>query len=354
MATTTNDPSTTQYSGMDYNALTNLLGQKRQELGQRIADMPNVEANVRADMFGSDNVTKNLNTQEQSSIDQLFSYDQQVAQQYQQNPGLSATPGGRILDPYARELAKANREKSAATSLTDIRQKQQTRRDVIGESLANALKIAQAALDAKKAELEQLNSDRNFAWDVYKEKNKSSGGGGGQAALGTLMSALMGLQSANAAAAPKKSGQTVQKVGQNGQTKASLMSQIQKQNPGQQIHYTFNKDGTITYAVTGNDQNYVTSEQADPTTPNKMAAASIAAGAPASDVQQLMQYLGLTPQGTTYQTPAKRTTDFQAKISEAQAKINDWRNRQYLPEPEIQGYIQQMVEAAPELNGYIK
>lgn len=136
-----------------------------------------MESSLRESMFGNDSTMNNLNSQEKSKIDELFSHDQNVAQQYQQNPQLSTSPSGRVLDPYARELALSNRYKGTAGDLTTIRQGQQTRRDVIGDSLANALKLAQAALDHKKYELEQLQKDREFAWEVYKEKNKSTGGG---------------------------------------------------------------------------------------------------------------------------------------------------------------------------------
>ena len=182
---------------MDYEAISKLLQQKSADYGQSQAKFAGLEPSLRSQMFGNDSVTNTLNAQESSKIAELFSHDQNVATQYQQNPQLSTSPSGRVLDPYARELATSNRYKGTAQDLTSIRQGQQTRRDVIGDSLQNALKLAQASLDMKKQELEQLDKDRAFAWDVYQFKNpQKTGGSGGSgkretAATDEALSALM-------------------------------------------------------------------------------------------------------------------------------------------------------------------
>lgn len=279
---------------MDYEAIQKLLQQKSADYGQAQAKFATVEPTLRAQMFGNDPVTQNLNAQERSAIDELFSHDQNVATQYQQNPQLSTSPSGRVLDPYARELATSNRYKGTAQTLTGIRQGQQTRRDVIGDSLQNALKLAQASLDMKRIELEQLEKDRNFAWDVYQFKNpqKTGGGGGGQAVAGDLFNAILGLQEKQAQAAPAKSGKTVTKA-KTDKEKSALLARIRAQNPGSQINYTYNKDGTISYSVMKKDQTVLTPEEADPSSIKKLAAAAVASGASSSDVNSILQGLGI-------------------------------------------------------------
>lgn len=286
---------------MDYNAINQLLQQKSQDYGQSQAKFATVEPTLRAQMFGNDDVTNNLNTQEKSKIDELFSHDQTVANQYKTPPA-----AGQIIDPYIRELQLTNRYRGTAGDLTDIRQNQQKRRDVIGDSLQNALKLAQQSLEMKKIELDQLSKDRDFAWEVYKEKNKGgSGGSSGQSTAQALFNSILGLQSKVQAAAPAKSGTTVQKVGQKGQTKATLMSQIQRQNPGSQVHYTFNKDGTISYSVVGKNQGYMEAPEANALDQaggyegmvKKLSAGAIANGAASSDISGMLQLLGLAGGG---------------------------------------------------------
>lgn len=318
---------------MDYNEISKLISEKSTALGQRYAELPKLESGLRDSMFGNDAVMGNLNTQEKTKIDELFSHDQNVANQYQQNPGLSSSPSGRVLDPYARELALSNRYKGTANDLTEIRQKRDTRRDVIGDSLANALKLATQSLEMKKLELDQLQKDRDFAWDVYKEKNKGSGGQGNVSAL---FDAIMGLKQRQKESAPSASGTAKD---------SRELSTIRKKYG--QVNYTKNKDGSYSWAVPGK---LVTAEEGDPDTINKLAAASIAKGGSTSDVAALLQLLG---ESDNYLSPSKRSTDFQAKLNEAQSGIDSLR-RSYASEEEVQAKIEQIVQRAPELSGYIK
>lgn len=264
---------------MDYNAITQLIQQKSKDYGQSEANFANLEPSLRQSMYGNDSVTNNLNDQEKSKIDELFSHDQNVANQYQQNPGLSTSPSGRVLDPYARELNLTNRYRNTAGELTDIRQNQQKRRDVIGDSLTNALKLAQQSLDLKKAEMDQLNTDREFAYKVA-QGNKS---GSGQSNVTDLFNAILGLNKKTQASAPSASG--------TAKTSADLAKVRAKYG---QVNYTKNKDGSYSWNVPGE---MVTPEEADPNAINKLAAGSIATGGSTTDVASIMQLLGLTGGG---------------------------------------------------------
>ena len=351
---------------MDYEAINRQLTQKREDLGQRIAKMPEMESNLRESMFGNDAVTNTLNTQERSKIDELFSHDQTVAAQYQTPP-----QQGQILDPYIRELQLTNRYRGTAGDLTKIRQGQQTRRDVIGDSLQNALKLAQQSLEMKKMELDSLERDRDFAWDVYKEKNKKTGGsGGGQGVSQALFNSILGLQEKVQAAAPAKEGKTVQRIGQQGaggkvQTKASLMSQIQKQNPGKQLRYTFNKDGTISYSVDrptemGQGRQFLmeTPEAAVLEEAGgfeglvqKLGTAAVAQGASGSDVQAMLNYFtsGNTKAATRGQTQDDAIVQFTANLEDpavAGLSANDLYLRAKTAYPSIpDSTLKQMISA---------
>lgn len=260
-------------------------------------------------MFGNDSAMNNLNSQEKSKIDELFSHDQNVATQYQQNPQLSTSPSGRVLDPYARELALSNRYKGTAGDLTSIRQGQQTRRDVIGDSLANALKLAQAALDHKKYELEQLQKDREFAWEVYKEKHKSTGGGG-QATTQALFDSIMGLQGKVKAATPAQESYTTNRTIGKGLSKQQLVSDLQKKFGTKNLSLTYNKNGTITATPLKPKQGYMETSEANALDAsggfegmvNKLSGAAIAGGASTSDVASILQLLGT---GTSTKAPTR-------------------------------------------------
>lgn len=319
---------------MDYESINKLIGEKSQALGTRYAEMPKMEASLRESMFGNDAVTNTLNSQEKSAIDELFSHDQNVATQYAQNPSLSTTEAGRVLDPYARELALSNRYRGTANTLTDIRQKQQTRKDVIGDSLANALKLATQSLEMKKFELEQLEKDRDFAWQVYKEKNK---GGGGQGTTSDFFNTILGLQQRLKESAPKAQG-----TAKNNKELAAVRKKYG------QVNFTKQKDGTYAWSVPGA---MVTPEEASPDVMNKLGAAAIAGGGSTSDVAAILQLMGVN--GDSYQTPANRSTDFQSRINEAQAIVNDMR-KNYKSESEVQGAINELIGADPQLRGYIK
>ena len=283
-----------------YEELSNQIAQRRMDYGQRVAEFPKMEASLRASMFGNDPTMKNLQSQEKDLIGELFRHDQDVATQYQQNPGLSTSPSGRVLDPYARELATSNRYAGTADVLTTNRQGQQTRRDVIGDSLQNALKLATQALEMKKMEIEALERDRDFAWEVFKEKNKKTGGG--QGAVNALFETILGLQKKKEEAAPLLTKTTSTKAkGKAEQQK--LVERIKKQYPGQKLSLTYNKNGTITYSVLKPKQRVLEAEEGaaldNPNLFNQLSGATVASGGSPTDVNFIMQSLGLTPPDTT-------------------------------------------------------
>lgn len=139
---------------MDYNALLQQMGQKRQEIGQRYAELPNIEQKTRESLFGNDQVLKGLQGNETSKIQELYGHDKVLADRYA-NPESE----GYLADPYAREKARAMRFQGTAGELSDVQNQIQTRRDVIGDALERAMKLINYGLEAKKLEMEGLKDE---------------------------------------------------------------------------------------------------------------------------------------------------------------------------------------------------
>lgn len=353
---------------MDYEATSKLLQEKSASYGQSVANFANIEPKLREQMFGNDSVTNNLNSQEKSKIDELFSHDQAVANQYQTPPA-----AGQILDPYIRELQLTNRYRGTANDLTDIRQGQQKRRDVIGDSLQNALKLAQQSLEMKKLELDQLKEDRDFAWEVYKEKNRGGGGGGGGDVAQSLFNSIMGLQQKVQAAKPGAEPYTTNRRIQDIQTKTvkqangskikmsgkdQLIADLQKQFGTKKLSLTYNKNGTITATPLGAKQGYMERSEGDALDMaggyegmlKKLAGGAIASGGSQADIQAILSYAG-TGAGNVL-SPAKRTQDFQAEINEAQSLVNEIRSAKGTAA--ARSAVADLLAENPGLKGYIK
>lgn len=107
---------------------------------------------------------------------------------------------------------------------------------------------------------EDLNKTIQDLKDEMAAQAKKSGSGSGGIAVSDLAS-LLGLDGEQdteiEATTPTQTGKTVRRVGQNGVTRQSLMADIKKQFPGQQLDYTYNKDGTISYSIRKEDQEFV-------------------------------------------------------------------------------------------------
>lgn len=160
----------------------NALTEKRQEIGQRIADLPSTEANVRENLVGSDPALSTLRSQETDKVKELFEHDKAVAAQYTTPP-----EPGMVLDPYIRELQLTNRYRGTMEDLAGIRQNISTRQDILGSMVEKAMKVFEKAIDAMKFEYTGLEGDLGRALDAEKPKG---GGTSGERAKAAAMAAL--------------------------------------------------------------------------------------------------------------------------------------------------------------------
>jgi hypothetical protein len=146
--------------------LQKLLSQNRQDLGQRVADIPKTEDNLRAGLFENDQTLNSLRQNQQAKILEMYQHDKTLAQQY-------ANPESNLYlkDPYQRELARSTQFQGTAGELGSINNLIQSRRDVLGDTLDKAMKLAQYGVQAKQLENQLMQQE--FENEM---KMQSSGG----------------------------------------------------------------------------------------------------------------------------------------------------------------------------------
>lgn len=234
---------------MDIDQLSSLIAQKRTELGQRIANVPNMEGQYRQELFGNDRQLASLYENENTKIQELYEHDKRLATYADPN---SPT---YMKDPYAREVARAKQHQGTVGELSDIQTQRSKRKDVLGDALDRAMKMLEYGLKAQELELSGLESDRSFA-----QRQKESGPNG-SGDLTDLFNAIMGLQTKAKAVAPAFESTTVTKA-RTPAERMALEKRIRDQHKGKEIKFTFNKDGTITYAVLQPNQQIASAEEA--------------------------------------------------------------------------------------------
>ena len=150
------------------------LSEKRQEVGQRFASIPNIEAGIRSDLFGGDQTLKSLRGNETDKIKELYNHDKRMAETYA-NPESASY----LADPYAREKALSMQSGATAGELSDIRGNISTRKDVLGDALEKALKLLNYGLEASKLEYSGLQDELDTAIKLQeieeRRKEKASG-----------------------------------------------------------------------------------------------------------------------------------------------------------------------------------
>lgn len=146
-----------------------LLSQNRQEIGTRVAELPRTEENIRANLFGGDKTLASLRQNQETKIMELFEHDKRIAERYA-NPQSEAY----LQDPYMREVARANQFQGTVGELSQLQSQTEARRDVLGDTLDKALKLAQYGVQAKQIENQLLQQE----FENELNKQKLSGGSG--------------------------------------------------------------------------------------------------------------------------------------------------------------------------------
>lgn len=158
----------------DIAAIQKAISEKRQDIGQRYADMPALESKTRADLFGNDATTNSLRANETAKIKELYDHDKRLADTYanKESPNYMA-------DPYAREKAAAMQSQATAGELSTIQGQIGQRRDILGDALEKAMKLLSYGLEASKFEYSGLQDELDTAMKLQdKEDAKKEKAGG--------------------------------------------------------------------------------------------------------------------------------------------------------------------------------
>lgn len=271
---------------MDIQSLTDQIAQRRTDLGQRIAQLPQQQSQYAEQLYGGDRQLGSLRDNENAKIQELYQHDKMLADQYanQSSPLYMA-------DPYAREKARAIQTQGTVAELGDIQKNVAKRKDVIGGALDNALKMLQAGIEAEKLQMDSLNQERQFQFELGKAKGTIGGSGNGN--LNDLFNAITGFQNQQQEYAPAASGKVKDRA---------ALSLIQKSHPGETVHFTKNKDGSYAWSVFKPNQKIASPEYADKlqagdNTIRQLVAAAVANNPKqSSDIQAL--YKLLSPQSS--------------------------------------------------------
>ncbi|MEK9207255.1 MAG: hypothetical protein AAB922_02155 [Patescibacteria group bacterium] len=158
----------------DIAAIQKAISEKRQDIGQRYADMPALESKTRADLFGNDATTNSLRANETAKIKELYDHDKRLADNYANKESPSY-----MADPYAREKAVAMQSQATAGELSTIQGQIGQRRDILGDALEKAMKLLSYGLEASKFEYSGLQDELDTAMKLQdKEDAKKEKAGG--------------------------------------------------------------------------------------------------------------------------------------------------------------------------------
>lgn len=239
---------------MDLEELQKKISGKRQELGQRYAEVPDIETRIRADLFGNDKSLQTMRENENAKIKELFEFDKGLATTYQ-----SPVPGF-VDDPSSVARYGQQQLRERAGELADVQKGIANRRDVLGDALERAMKLANYGLEAKRLEIQALQDefDDQLKLEELRLRKQESGNSN---FLPDFMKSILNFQEKAEAVKPQKTGRTVTRATTPDERRA-LVKRIQAQYPGQQLSYTYNKDGTISYAVLKPDQQYADNNEA--------------------------------------------------------------------------------------------
>ena len=148
-----------------------LMGEKRQQIGQRYADLPKIEDNIRSSLFGGDQTLSSLRGNESAKVKELYEFDKGLAVAQQSGPA------GFIDDPASAAKYGSVQLQNRAGELSDIQRGIANRRDVLGDALEKALKMMNYGLEAAKLEYAGMQDelDNKLKIDEFQLRKSESG-----------------------------------------------------------------------------------------------------------------------------------------------------------------------------------
>lgn len=158
---------------MDPNQIQVELAKKRQELGQRSADIPKIYGQYNPE---SDATLGALRSQQAEKLKELFAHDQQLADVYfqpQPAPGGEAPPlaeAPRLIDPTIGLRASSQQTQAAAGEVADILNQIGVRKDYLSSERDKTLAILDRALQINDREVKGLENQLSLALEEKKNK----------------------------------------------------------------------------------------------------------------------------------------------------------------------------------------
>ena len=189
-----------------YDSYMSQIAQARQDVGQRIAGMPQFQTNLSEAVYGKEQALPSLRTQASDKVKALYDLDKRAADRYA-NP----TSNMFIKDPYAREKLMSTQHQNELGGIQDLNNLIAQRQDVLGNAMQKGLDIYKAGIDAQKFEYQSIMDelDAKIKIDAAKRAGASSG-----TKKGPYYTDLLELVKANAPTdIPKDPSQTITKNG---------------------------------------------------------------------------------------------------------------------------------------------
>ena len=127
------------------------IAQRRQEVGQRIAGMPQFQTSLSEAVYGKEKGLPSMREQMSGKIAALYDTDKRLAESYSR-PGTDMY----IEDPYQRRKVISAQHKQELQEIQSLQNMIANRQDVLGSAIDKGLEIYKAGVDAQKFEYEGL------------------------------------------------------------------------------------------------------------------------------------------------------------------------------------------------------
>lgn len=146
------------------------LAKVRQDYGQRVANYPQFEKDLRQKVYGSDKVLPTLRQTRDDAISQLWDVDKRMAQKY-------ANPDSNLFikDPYKREQLASGEHQSVLKAVTGTDRAVEERSKTLDDILERGVKIFELGLTAKEKEQNMLMDELNAQLSIDKQKSSTAG-----------------------------------------------------------------------------------------------------------------------------------------------------------------------------------
>jgi len=162
------------------------IAQSRQDVGQRIAGLPEYETSLREKVYGTEQALPSLRGQVGDKIKALYDADKRNADVYS-----SQSSPMYIRDPYQRDKLISSQHQAELGEIQDIQGMISQRQDVLGSGIQKGLQIYQSGIDAAKWKHSSLLEELNQAMKIDASRRSAGGGAGSTGLKFTQLAAIL-------------------------------------------------------------------------------------------------------------------------------------------------------------------